>query len=79
MSRWISVKESLPDEGVWVLAWFEWNHGTQLHRLQIAEISAKHWRPEGGNGNFDSYVTHWMPLPAAPQPGVNTIDLGGAA
>ncbi len=64
MSEWISVEDRLPDENVRVLMWFraaanEW-------RATFGEINCGHWRPEGGNGNFDDRVTHWMRLPDSP-------------
>ena len=35
-------------------------------RFKIGHVSIGHWRPTGGNGNFDDDVQGWMPLPAAP-------------
>lgn len=72
MSDWISVKDRLPIESVLdkpnvVLAWFNWGRPNDWHRPhQMAELINGHWRPCGGNGNFDDYVTHWMPLPEPP-------------
>jgi len=73
MSEWISVKDSLPDESTldkqnFVLTWFR-GTGWKDHdpwQVEIGEISSGHWRPRGGNGNFDDRVTHWMPLPEPP-------------
>ena len=68
MMDWIPVSERLPDIGVMVLAWFAWPHVDHSYRhVEMAEISTGHWRPKGGNGNFDEYVTHWMPLPEPPK------------
>ena len=33
--------------------------------VRIGHVSLGHWRPEGGNGNFDDNVLGWMPLPHA--------------
>lgn len=32
--------------------------------IRIGHVSLGHWRPRGGNGNFDADVLGWMPLPA---------------
>lgn len=34
---------------------------------RIGHVSLGHWRPNGGNGNFDDDVLAWMPLPSAPE------------
>ncbi len=72
--KWISVKERLPVESTlekrnFVLAWFDYGspeRNNDFGNLHFAEISCGHWRPIGGNGNFDKYVTHWMMPPKAP-------------
>ena len=33
------------------------------HGICIGHVSLGHWRPNGGNGNFDNEVIEWMPLP----------------
>ena len=33
--------------------------------VKIGHVSLGHWRPAGGNGNFDNDVLGWMPLPDA--------------
>lgn len=35
-------------------------------RIKIGHVSVGHWRPSGGNGNFDDDVEGWMPLPSVP-------------
>jgi hypothetical protein len=72
--EWISVKDRLPEESEamnqnYVLAYFDWGRPARIVplKIQFAEISCGHWRPMGGNGNFDKEVTHWMPLPEAPK------------
>lgn len=37
-------------------------------RIKIGHVSVGHWRPSGGNGNFDDDVEGWMPLPSLPGP-----------
>ena len=70
-SQWISVSERLPEESdaldrKFVLAYFDWGKRDDSPSIQFAEISCGHWRPYGGNGDFDKYVTHWMPMPKLP-------------
>ena len=36
-------------------------------RIKIGHVSCGHWRPAGGNGNFDDDVEGWMPMPQEPQ------------
>ena len=31
--------------------------------IKIGHVSCGHWRPAGGNGNFDDDILGWMPLP----------------
>ena len=60
--EWISVKDRLPEIHEDVLIWFR---GTVCFGDRTSD---GHWRPEGGNGNFDDDITHWMPLPDPPKP-----------
>lgn len=64
MSEWIPCAERRPAENVYVLVWYHASYPGW--RVSIGEISCGHWRPEGGNGNFDADITHWMPLPEPP-------------
>ena len=40
--------------------------GEEDHGIRIGHVSLGHWRPAGGNGNFDDDVLGWMPLPPSP-------------
>lgn len=63
--RWIPVSERLPKEDERVLIWFEW--GSRDAYIEFGRHINGHFRPTGGNGNFDDCVRYWMPLPAAPK------------
>jgi hypothetical protein len=67
-AQWISVEERLPEPNRRVMVWYceEMKHGTKRYGVRFGEISCGHWRPDGGNGNFDDRVTHWQELPAPP-------------
>ena len=58
--NWISIKERLPEEGTWVLAFSKtievlFFDGENKHGI--------HWLQDG---DWDAPVTHWMPLPEPP-------------
>lgn len=59
MSEWISVKDRMPGDGVYVLTFGGFDS------TQIAAFSNGLWWDDTGYkaGN----VTHWMPLPDAPE------------
>lgn len=60
--RWISVKERLPEEGVWVLT--RDRYGNIRNRsLFVFSDETKVFRPDGLFP--DKHITHWMPLPEA--------------
>ena len=65
--RWIPVTERLPERDVQVLGWYKDNPFSQYQPEVVA------WN---GNGwvfvyahRYDTNVTHWMPLPKAPEDG----------
>jgi len=68
MNNWIKVSDQLPPENKRVLVWYKTHvPGGVEYVARFGEISCGHWRPEGGNGNFDSHVSHWMPVPEGPK------------
>lgn len=61
---WISVKERLPDEDMWILAY--WG-GNALAGCYSNPSIAKHkynWQDEKG---IAADPTHWQPLPEPPE------------
>ena len=65
--RWIPVAERLPERDVQVLGWYKDNPFSQYRHEVVA------WN---GNGwvfvyahRYVTNVTHWMPLPDAPEEG----------
>ena len=75
MSKWISVKERLPEEGQRVLVFADGRYGDEGLFFD-ARFNPKHYgigepfRETGDCGipgeGFMGNVTHWMPLPPAP-------------
>ena len=65
-ARWIPVSERLPEDETWVLIWEEGNGvGIAKHILHMPL-----WTTSDGYNIRDrnySRVTHWMPLPSAPE------------
>lgn len=60
MSEWISVKERLPDEDVWVLT-------LQTDGDMIVNCIAFEGKWCSNDHGFIPTVTHWMPLPKPPE------------
>ena len=61
MSKWISVKDRLPEKsGSYLIV--------RNYREKIIDIShyTAHLIKTGFAGNYDNKITHWMPLPEAP-------------
>lgn len=70
--RWILVSERLPEEGERVLVWNGADHPTHVATFTIGGRPGDRWFYDDGYGDPDCWidgVTHWMPLPAAPEEG----------
>jgi len=80
MSEWISIEDRLPDFSTKVLAyWRPIDHKERpFHREIIiaertvhlpdggASIDSDQWWANGRNYDTETFITHWMPLPAQP-------------
>lgn len=60
MSNWISVKEKLPKDGDWVLAYYGGYRGNIITLLQWKHGA---WFDFMGIEEPFKAITHWMPLP----------------
>lgn len=63
--RWVSVTERLPEEGQYVLV--------SYMSISGAMRAVSYWFSDDRNkvrwgGEIELFVTHWMPLPPAPEP-----------
>lgn len=72
--KWIPVSEQMPDDDDFVYIWPRPDFGVELHVGQYCERSHKGggWYAQVYEQNYGIEwhpitVTHWMPLPAAPQ------------
>ncbi|MCY1779032.1 DUF551 domain-containing protein [Klebsiella pneumoniae] len=72
--KWIPVSEKMPDDDDFVYIWPRPDFGVELHVGQYCECSPKGdgWYAQVYEQNYGIEwhpitVTHWMPLPAAPQ------------
>ena len=78
MSKWISVEDSLPEDGEMVLVYEpsfaktdkrerERGYAKRSYGVRLGSYvgGLGYMRPEGCNGRYD--VTHWMPLPEPPE------------
>ena len=67
MQKWISVKDSLPEEQTWVLV-YERNFFSNLMDLYVY-IGDNEWQDCDGRifKMYEKGSTHWMPLPEPPK------------
>lgn len=64
--RWISVKERLPEEGVWVLTRDIYGKIRNSSLYVLRDGTNMFWPNRLFPGK---HITHWMPLPKAPEEG----------
>ena len=67
--QWISVRDRLPDIGVFVLCYSRYSWCGVARRFDDVPGCPFEWIDEGANYIDSRWITHWMPLPAAPAPG----------
>ncbi|HHD0744621.1 TPA: DUF551 domain-containing protein, partial [Klebsiella pneumoniae] len=72
--KWIPVSEQMPEDDDFVYIWPRPDFGVELHVGQYCECSPKGdgWYAQVYEQNYGIEwhpitVTHWMPLPVAPQ------------
>lgn len=66
--QWISVKERLPEIGVYVLVTHRTSEDhTNLKVMEAMRISNEEYELCGGYAILADYVDYWMPLPEAPK------------
>lgn len=64
--RWISVNERLPEEGVWVLTREKYGKIRNRSLHVLSDGTNRFWPDRLFAGE---HITHWMPLPEAPEEG----------
>jgi hypothetical protein len=73
--KWISVKDRLPDKVGKYIIYKNWTKPIinifRFHAYDIYSKNTDHHRLRfvNGSGFDDEHVTHWMPLPDAPEDG----------
>ncbi|EJT4817828.1 DUF551 domain-containing protein [Citrobacter freundii] len=74
VTPWIPVSERMPEDDEFVYIWPRPDFGVELHVGQYCECHSKGdgWYAQVYEQNYGIewhpiIVTHWMPLPAAPQ------------
>lgn len=70
MDKWISAKNKLPKQGVYVLCWYEYfRYGSYNRMFQtygIGYVIDGRWGGEVSNGH-KARVIAWQPLPDPPE------------
>lgn len=74
---WISCSERMPEKGQRVLVCVDFDSSTVTPLVKEAEYTSSTFRigPNTINTTGKPSVTHWMPVPAAPDPEVNNNEL----
>jgi len=65
VSKWISVKDELPEEGLSVLVYDDYDDRFRVDHVRPYQEEKQRWHTAAGPGW--GYVTHWMPLPDQPE------------
>lgn len=73
--RWIPVTERLPERDVQVLGWYKDNPFSQ-YRPEVVAWNGNGWVFVYAH-RYVTNVTHWMPLPEAPEKGGKACECGG--
>ena len=73
--RWIPVTERLPERDVQVLGWYKDNPFSQ-YRPEVVAWNGNGWVFVYAH-RYVTNVTHWMPLPDAPEKGGKACECGG--
>ena len=68
--KWISVKDRMPDKHKQVLV-YGWGFANKKYKVYFIKIAELRWNCTYGRAEFDcdGEVSHWMPLPEAPDEG----------
>lgn len=64
--EWISVTDRLPEQDVSFLAVTDCGGDIYISTMRLTVLISKNSKPDGDF--IRERVTHWMPLPAAPEP-----------
>ena len=59
--KWISVDKGLPDYQVSVLVWYGHTARIGIERRSHTDKTGEHF-----TGEYEYWITHWMPLPEPP-------------
>jgi hypothetical protein len=67
---WISLKETLPPKGEWVLFWYPWGHEVNKLKWVGPKGQLDFYRDYYGESESDDGgPSHWMLLPPGPNEG----------
>lgn len=66
MMEWIRVKDRLPELGVGVIGYFQYNKHIEAITFSVNEHGKTVYMFDDGD-SFEQMPTHWLPLPAPPK------------